>query len=157
MCINTPAADPHSMDDISTIPKESVMQTPVQITVRDMDHSPALDQHIRDKTAKLEQYFSSITSCRVVVEAPHKHQHQGKLYTVRLDITVAGREIVVNHEHDEDVYVALRDTFAAAKRQLEDYAQVRRGETRGRQAGARRRRAPADVEQQDVEQQDVEQ
>jgi ribosomal subunit interface protein len=119
------------------------MQTPIQITVRDMDHSPALDQHILDKAAKLEQYFSPITSCRVVAEAPHKHHHQGKLYTVRLDITVPGREIVVNHEHDQDVYVALRDAFAAAKRQLEDYAQIRRGETRGRQAGARRRREPS--------------
>ena len=125
------------------------MQTPIQITVRDMDHSPALDQHIRDKSAKLEQYFSLITSCRVVVEAPHNHHHQGKLYTVRLDITVPGREIVVNHEHDQDVYVALRDAFAAATRQLEDYAQVRRGETRDRQAGARRRLEQADVEREE--------
>ena len=117
------------------------MQTPTQITVRDMPHSPALDEHIRAKAAKLEQYFSPITSCRVVTEAPHKHSHQGRQYVVRLDITVPGREIVVNHEHDEDVYVALRDAFDAAKRQLEDYARMRRGETRTRQAGARRRRA----------------
>ena len=52
-----------------------------------------------------------------------------------------GQEIVVNHEHDEDVYVALRDAFDAAKRRLEDYARIRRGETRTRQAGARRRRS----------------
>jgi hypothetical protein len=47
---------------------------------------------------------------------------------------VPGREIVVNHEHDEDIYVALRDAFNAAKRQLEDYAQIRRGETRSRKS-----------------------
>lgn len=117
------------------------MQTPIQITVRDMEHSPALDDHIRSKAAKLEQYFSSITSCRVVAEAPHRHHHQGRQYTVRLDITVPGHEIVVNHDHHEDIYVALRDAFAAAKRQLEDYARMRRGETRKRQAGARRRGA----------------
>jgi ribosomal subunit interface protein len=117
------------------------MQTPVQITVRDMAHSEALDEHIRVKAAKLEQYFSPITSCRVVVEAPHKHSHQGRQYAVLLDITVPGQEIVVNHEHDEDVYIALRDAFDAAKRRLEDYARIRRGETRTRQAGARRRRS----------------
>lgn len=117
------------------------MQTPIQITVRDMPHSPALDEHIRTKAAKLEQYFSPITSCRVVTEAPHKHQHQGRQYVVRLDITVPGREIAVTHEHDEDVYVALRDAFEAARRQLEDYARIRRGETRTRQVGARRRRS----------------
>ena len=122
------------------------MQTPIQITVRDMEHSAALDEHIRTKAAKLEQYFSPITSCRVVAEAPHKHHHQGRQFVVRLDITVPGQEIVVNHEHDEDVYVALRDAFGAAKRRLEDYARIRRGETRNRQAGARRRRSTPNVE-----------
>ena len=117
------------------------MQTPVQITVRDMPHSEALDEHIRAKAEKLEQFFSPIISCRVVAEAPHKHHHQGRQFVVRLDITVPGYEIVVNHEHDEDVYVALRQSFDAAKRRLEDYARVRRGETRVRQAGARRRRS----------------
>lgn len=117
------------------------MQTPIQITVRDMPHSPALDENIRARAVKLEQYFSPITSCRVVTEAPHKHHHQGRHFVVRLDITVPGREIVVNHEHDEDVYIALRDAFEAAKRQLEDYARIRRGETRNRKAGARRRRS----------------
>ncbi len=123
------------------------MQIPVQITVRDMAHSEALDEHISAKAAKLEQYFSPITSCRVVVEAPHKHSHQGRQFVVRLDITVPGNEIVVNHEHDEDVYVALRDAFDAAKRRLEDYARIRRGETRTRQAGARRRRSTPAEEQ----------
>lgn len=117
------------------------MQTPVQITVRDMPHSLALDEDIRARAAKLEQYFSPITSCRVVAEAPHKHHHQGRQFIVRLDITVPGKEIVINHEHDEDVYVALRDAFNAAKRRLEDYARIRRGETRVRQDGARRRRS----------------
>jgi len=122
------------------------MQTPIQITVRDMAHSAVLDEHIRTKAAKLEQYFSPITSCRVVAEAPHKHHHQGRQFVVRLDITVPGQEIVINHEHDEDVYVALRDAFGAAKRRLEDYARIRRGETRSRQAGARRRRSAPNVE-----------
>ena len=39
-----------------------------------------------------------------------------------------GREIVVTRDHDEDVYVALRDAFDAAKRQLEDYARKIRGD-----------------------------
>lgn len=103
------------------------MQIPIQITVREMEHSPALDENIRSKAAKLEQYFSPITSCRVVAEAPQKHQHHGGQYTVKLDITVPGREIVVNHVQNEDVYVALRDAFDAAKRQLEDYARARQG------------------------------
>ena len=104
------------------------MQIPLQITIRDVDHSEALETRIRDKVAKLEEFSKNIISCRVVVEVPHKHHHQGKQFNVRIDISVPGSEIVVNRDHAEDVYVALRDTFDAAKRQLEDYARKIRGD-----------------------------
>ena len=104
------------------------MQIPLQITIRDVDHSEALETRIRNKVAKLEEFSKNIISCRVVVEVPHKHHHQGKQFNVRIDISVPGSEIVVNRDHAEDVYVALRDTFDAAKRQLEDYARKIRGD-----------------------------
>lgn len=106
------------------------MQTPLQITVRNIEHSDALETRIRDKAQKLEEFCKHILSCRVVVEAPHKHHHQGKQFNVRIDIGVPGNEIVVNHDHHEDVYVALRDAFNAAKRQLEDYARKIRGDVK---------------------------
>ena len=104
------------------------MQIPLQITIRDVEHSEALEAHIRGKVEKLEEFFKHITSCRVVVEVPHKHHHQGKQFNVRIDIGVPGSEIVVNRDHAEDIYVALRDAFDAAKRQLEDYARKIRGD-----------------------------
>ncbi|MEW6313727.1 MAG: ribosome-associated translation inhibitor RaiA [Pseudomonadota bacterium] len=106
------------------------MKLSLQITTRDIPHSEALENHIRQKTEKLEAFYPHIISCRVVVEVPHKHKHQGKLFNVRLDITVPGSELVVNREADEDVYVALRDAFGAAKRQLEDYVRRQRGDTK---------------------------
>lgn len=104
------------------------MQTPLQITIRNVEPSEALETRIRDKAQKLEEFFKHITSCHVVVESPHKHHHQGKQFNVRIDIGVPGNEIVVNRDHHEDVYVALRDAFDAAKRQLEDYARITRGD-----------------------------
>ena len=104
------------------------MQIPLQITIRDVEHSEALEAHIRSKVSKLEEFFNHITSCRVVVEMPHKHRQQGKQFNVRIDIGVPGSEIVINHDHHEDVYVALRDAFDAAKRRLEDYARKIRGD-----------------------------
>jgi ribosomal subunit interface protein len=98
------------------------MKTPLQITFRDMEHSDALETHIRDKAHKLEQYFADIVSCRVVVEQLAKHSQQGKPFNVRIDLGVPGKEIVVDRQASEDAYVALRDAFDAAKRQLEDYA-----------------------------------
>jgi len=106
------------------------MQLPLQITIRGVEHSDALEAHIREKAGKLDEFFSHIMSCRVVVEMPHKHHQQGKNFTVRIDIGVPGNEIVVNHDHAEDVYVALRDAFDAAKRQLEDYARKIRGDVK---------------------------
>lgn len=114
------------------------MQIPLEITFHNMDHSDAVDANIREKAAKLERYFDRIIGCRVVVEAPHKHSRKGKMYEVRVDISVPGKEIVVNrngpknHAH-EDVYVAIRDAFAAAGRQLEDHAQKIRGDVKTHQ------------------------
>jgi ribosomal subunit interface protein len=112
------------------------MQIPLQITFRDMESSAAVETNIREKAAKLEQYYDQIMSCRVMVEAPHGHHHQGRLYQVRIDLGVPDGELVVSHEHHhrdsahEDVYVAIRDAFDAMKRQLEDYARKRRGKVK---------------------------
>lgn len=103
------------------------MQLPLQITFRDIPHSDAMEQAVREKAGKLEQYNDQITSCRVVIEAPHKHQTKGHHYHVKLDITVPGREIVVKRDPGddgthEDAYVAIRDAFEAARRQLKNYS-----------------------------------
>jgi len=106
------------------------MQNSLQITVRGMDHSDALDEHIRGKVKKLDRVYPRLMGCRVVAELEDRHKHQGKKFAVRVDITAPGKEIVVNRQHDEDVYVALRDAFDAAKRQLEDYAHIQRGDVK---------------------------
>ena len=94
------------------------MDIPLQVTFRDLPHSPALDERIREKAARLHALSDRITRCRVTLERRHRRQHQGGEYNVRIDVHVPEREIVVNQEHDEDVYVALRDAFEAAERQL---------------------------------------
>lgn len=106
------------------------MQIPLQITIRDVPHSDAVDANVREKAAKLEEFSTHIMSCRVVVEMPHKHTHQGRQFNVRIDIGVPNSEIVVNHDHNEDVYIAIRDAFDAARRQLEDYARRIRGDVK---------------------------
>jgi ribosomal subunit interface protein len=106
------------------------MQIPLQITIRDIEQSAALEEHIREKAQKLDEFFNHIMSCRVVVEMPHKHHQQGKLFNVRIDIGVAGGEIAVNRDEAEDVYVALRDAFDTAKRQVQEYARKLRGDVK---------------------------
>ena len=107
------------------------MQQPLRITFREMESSPAIEADIRTKAEALDRFADDIIGCHVVVEAPHRHHHRGRVYHVRIDIKVSGAEIVVsrdpadNHAH-EDVYVAIRDAFDAARRQLEDHVRRRR-------------------------------
>jgi len=104
------------------------MPVPLQIVFHETDHSDALETHIREKTAKLESFHPKLMSCHVSVEQPHRHKHQGKLFNVRISLHVPGGELVVNRDEHQDVYVALRDAFDAARRQLEDHARRMRGD-----------------------------
>jgi len=111
------------------------MQTPLQITFRGISHSDAVEAAIREKAAKLEDFFPRLISCRVMVEASHRRHHQGNLFHIRLELGVPNKELVVSREqHDnharEDIYVVIRDAFDAAKRQLEDYARILKRETK---------------------------
>jgi ribosomal subunit interface protein len=111
------------------------MQVPLEIVFHNLDRSPAVEAAVRERVAKLEHFAEKITSCRVTVEAPHKNHQQGNLYTVRVDLRFPGGEAVANrspsknHAH-EDVYVALRDAFKAARRQLQDGQRIRRGDVK---------------------------
>jgi ribosomal subunit interface protein len=104
------------------------MQIPLQITFREIEHSEVLENHIRDKAQKLEQFYSALVGCKVVVDQPGKHQHLGKPFSIRIDLTVPGGEIVVDRQQNADFYVALRDAFNAARRKLEDYGHRQRRE-----------------------------
>ncbi len=106
------------------------MKLPLQITARNIELTEAIEAAVRDRAQKLEQFYDRIMSCRVVVEAPHRHQHKGVMYNARIDITVPGSEVVVKREPHEDLYVAIRDAFDAARRQLQNISQKQRGSSK---------------------------
>jgi cold shock CspA family protein len=108
------------------------MQTAAQVSFDDMP----LDEAVREAALRhidgLESVYERITGCHVVIAQPHRHKREGRLYSVRINLVVPGGEIVVNRNHPldhahEDVYVALRDSFDAARRQLEDHVRHLRG------------------------------
>lgn len=117
------------------------MQTPLQIDFHQLAASPALEAHIRASVEALETFFDRIVSCRVSVEAPHRHHHQGQLFRICIEVGVPGERIVVGGAPDEDPahadpYVAVHDAFKAARRRLEEHARRRRGDAK-RRAGLR--------------------
>ncbi|MBX6322680.1 MAG: HPF/RaiA family ribosome-associated protein [Rhodospirillaceae bacterium] len=115
------------------------MAIPLQVSFRNMDPSPAVEAHIREKVEKLSRFSGRIIGCRVTVEAPRRRSPVGKLYNLRIEISVPGRDITVTHAGRKDpahadVYVAVRDAFDAAARQLEDHVRVLRGDVKAHEA-----------------------
>lgn len=114
------------------------MQIPLQITFHGIDHSDAVETRVREKVAKLEQFFDRITGCKVAIESHRKNtsnlHHKGDSFSVRLDLTVPGQELVVKREPDEheDIYAALKSAFQAMERQLKDYVARTRGDVKSR-------------------------
>ena len=113
------------------------MKLPLQVTLRDVSPSEAVEGYIRERAAKLDTFYDRIMSCRVVVEAPVRHHRKGGPFKVRIDLTVPGDELVVNRQRDEDLYVAIRDAFHAARRRLEDHAHRQRGAVKFHEAAPR--------------------
>lgn len=109
------------------------MQSPLRVAYRNLESTPSLDLRLQEEEARLERVHPRITSCHVTVEAPR--QHKGGLFALKLNVAVPGGEVVVTHDGPkdpahEDVYVAIRDAFAAARRRLEDTNRKMRGEVK---------------------------
>lgn len=111
------------------------MQSPLRLTFRGLPPSPAVEARVNRLTEKLERFHGRITSCDVSIESTNSDHQLGRLYRVRVDVVIPGAEIVANreagrgHEH-EDLYVAIRDAFAAVTRQLEDRVRRQRGDVK---------------------------
>jgi cold shock CspA family protein/ribosome-associated translation inhibitor RaiA len=107
-----------------------IMQIPVEITFRDIQKSDAVEARIRDWVDKLERVFDRITRCEVIIGQPHHRHRKGNPFSITVRLTVPGGEVVSSHDPGpdgahEDIYVALRDAFLAARRQLEDHVRAR--------------------------------
>jgi hypothetical protein len=122
-----------------------------QVTFLGLPHSDALESRIRERAAWLEQFYAGLMRCHVTVQLPHQHQHGGRHFHVRIELTVpGGPPIVVSHEpslhsqlkdtgqpvHHKDADidpvhrhagVVVHEAFDAARRRLEDFAREQRG------------------------------
>ncbi len=103
------------------------MQVPIQVTFRNVKHSSVLIDHVNEKAEKLNKFAENIISCQVVIEFESKHLQTGNLYNTRLVVTVPGKELVSTHNHNENMYVTIREAFDDMSRMLEDYSHILHG------------------------------
>lgn len=111
------------------------MTIDLQTTYRGFSPPLLANERIRKRVEKLQQLYPRIMSCHVVTEEAHRRHHKGKLYSVRIDVTLPGGEVVVNRDrHDrhshEDFFVAMRDAFDALENQLRSYGERQRGDVK---------------------------
>ena len=122
---------------------------PVQISVRNMTVSPAIEEEIRSRAAWLESFHPAVVGCRVLLEIPHRHRRCGRPLHVRIELSLPGEDVIVNHEptldarprpalhksdeldgRHKDAHVAIHEAFDVARRRLEDVARRQRGDVK---------------------------
>lgn len=129
------------------------MQSPLQITFRNMTPSATIEEWVRTEVDKLDSFYNRVERCRVAIEVPHRHHRKGSPFHVRIDLTVPGEEIVVKRQPSlshrarqlgeteikkqlevktphKNLRVAINDAFRAAGRRLQDYARRQRGDVK---------------------------
>lgn len=118
------------------------MQTPLQITFRDIPQSDAVESYVRTRAEKLERFSNRITGCHVMIETPHRHKSHGHHHRVRIDIVVPGNELVITRDppgrkDQEDLYASIDAAFDDAQRVLEDHVRTQRGDVKPRETPSR--------------------
>jgi hypothetical protein len=121
--------------------KDRPTPSSLEIIFLHLQSSAAVEDRIRSEADALMQRYSHIHSCRVVVEAPHHHRQHDREIQVKIDIGLPGSHILINHEPSlhstlaqseatnltkhleaqpdhKDVYVSIRDAFAAVRHRL---------------------------------------
>src|SRR6516225_761802 len=129
------------------------MQSPLQITFRNLTPSATIEEWVRTEADKLDSFYNRVMGCRVAIEVPHRHHRKGRPYHMRIELTVQGEEIVVKREPSlshrarqlgeteikkrlevktphRNLRVAINDAFRAAGRRLQDYARRQRGDVK---------------------------
>jgi hypothetical protein len=111
------------------------MHAPLQITFNGVAHPDAIKAAAHEKLRQLERSAGPVLACRLLIRALEKNHHRGRPLVVRLEVSVPGRELVVDGVEHRDVYVGLQRAFEDAKRQLLG-AVPHRGDHRVRHAPA---------------------
>jgi len=104
------------------------MQTAPQITFEGSESSDAARAQILSEIERLETHNQRITGCRVNVIAPSpKHRH-GSGFQVHIWLTIPPHENIIvdqsasSDARNEHAQVAIKDAFAAVRRQIDALA-----------------------------------
>lgn len=101
------------------------MRSLTTLTFRHTDHSSALESRARELGQRLARYGERISHCHMTIEGSRGGHGSSAPFVVQIDLAVPGAQIhadslQIDGTGHKDVYVALRDAFNNAKRQLQE-------------------------------------
>jgi cold shock CspA family protein/ribosome-associated translation inhibitor RaiA len=108
------------------------MQVPLEISFHGLSSSAWSDAYIREQAQRLERFCDNIISCRVAVEQPHRHQHTGNPYRVRIELRIPpNKDLVVDYEPVEveknsELQPVILSAFKTMERRLKEAVERRR-------------------------------
>jgi len=101
------------------------VRSPIILTFHHIDRYGAVEERARKLGHHLARLNERITHCHITLQGPDDPDGGGAQYLVKIDLMVPGAQILADSLHVDgaghrDVYLALRDAFNNAKRQLQD-------------------------------------
>jgi hypothetical protein len=95
------------------------------LTFRHIDRSGALEARARELGHRLQRFGERIMQCHMTLEGVDAPRDSSASYLVKIDLALPGAQIHADSLHTDggghkDIYLALRDAFANAKRQLQE-------------------------------------
>jgi cold shock CspA family protein len=127
-----------------------------QITFRNMESEPRLEEAVLKEITRLERFFDRIMSCRVMIDGPKRQELN--VYNVRIELVVPNEDLLVEHHPSlhgtlqdleeprkskqtdlqrahRDAVRAIHDAFGEMRRRLQDYVRRMRGLTKQHEPG----------------------
>ena len=105
------------------LPILGTVRSPIILTFHHIDRYGAVEERARKLGHHLARLNERITHCHITLQGPDDPDGGGAQYLVKIDLMVPGAQILADSLHvdgagHQDIYLALRDAFNNAKRQL---------------------------------------
>ncbi|MFC3282584.1 HPF/RaiA family ribosome-associated protein [Litchfieldella rifensis] len=114
------------------------MKVPLEISYHHVSRSEWIDDYIKSRVDKLEQFGADIVSCRVLIEQTQNPHRTGNPYRAFVEVTLPAKRELVAEKTDQvaDPHVQLRpiirSAFEAMEKQLKKQTAKRSGKVKQR-------------------------
>lgn len=101
------------------------MRIAPRIDFQQTERCEDVEAYVRLELRSLTRVYAQITSCHVTIAALHRRKTEADHFEVVVDLTIAGRKIVVRRAPEiqvyEDVYVTVNNAFRVVRHRLRWY------------------------------------